>query len=200
MQLYRNVVGQLHTTLDQDHGLPQADYTVGVYYDSLRLSSDGTRVYLRHYTTDGSYAFDEWDVDSTGTWSFARNVVSSQVYLVLYDTFADRLLISDDTYLGYNEVHLDGTLGYDHKAAELGLMSVLVFSVSSDGLRAVVVGLEASATTSSVYYTDRTALDTPFSPVRKLANVPSVQELSTTDDCARIYFPALGSILYLQQD
>lgn len=180
-------------------GVPQTNFAVDEFYDSFHPGSDGKHVYLRH-GNNGMYAYEEWSLADDGTWTFARALPISG-FSSLYDAYADRLLIADSATVAYDEYKLDGTLAFQHTPDQIGLVGIIAHDVSNNGLHAFVIGVEAMANNrSAVYYTDRAALDTAFSPVRRVANVPSIDELTVADDCSRIYFPALGSIFYLQQD
>jgi hypothetical protein len=52
---------------------------------------------------------------------------------------------------------------------------------------------------SGLYYVQRASIGVPFSTATLLADVPATGDAFMTDDCARIYFSALGSILWVQQ-
>jgi hypothetical protein len=72
------------------------------------------------------------------------------------------------------------------------------FSLTDDGLRLVFVGSDANMVTS-VYYTDRPALDQPFRTPVVLMGAPFAYDLFLTSDCGRIYMSGMQAIFFTQE-
>ena len=84
-----------------------------------------------------------------------------------------------------------------YTATDLGIGANSAPNLTADGLRAVFAG--STTTSSGVYYSDRAAIDDPLSPAISLAGLPFATDPFLTSDCARLYFSALSSVLYVRQ-
>lgn len=80
-----------------------------------------------------------------------------------------------------------------HPAAELGTTVMRQITITSDGLRIIYVGDDAT------YFSDRPRLDAPFRPGTKLTGLARNVEAFMTDDCARVYVAGVGSVFYAEQ-
>lgn len=174
-----------------------------------RLSSDGNTMYLRGnpkggltsiiaYTRNGS----AWTMTTSpfgavqslyATSNFVRGPSSEHVIF-------DRL---DSTGAGvFDEWGNDGGtwhLTSTHPVTDLGLPAVTDLSLTSDGMRALVLGQPGDGT-QHIYYSDRTALDAPFRAATLVEGLfAQAYDASLNDDCSRVYFTGLGSIFYVQQ-
>jgi len=116
-----------------------------------------------------------------------------------------RLLVSE----GSEVVELESTtLGtwtmhdtYSVVSAPLALPSMVGgVALTEDGLRALFfVPSSATETGDSLYYADRATLDDQFGSASALAVPEPLESPYMTADCARIYFTALSTILYVEQ-
>jgi hypothetical protein len=82
---------------------------------------------------------------------------------------------------------------------ELGVRVATAPNLSADGLRMVFRAIESTGNTFAVFYADRESLDARFGMAQRLEGVPDVADPFMSDDCARIYFSGLGSLLYVDQ-
>jgi hypothetical protein len=72
-------------------------------------------------------------------------------------------------------------------------------SLSADGLRMVAYGMIAGA--YGPIYTSRPSLDVRFDAFQILTTLPSqARDPFITEDCARIYFSALSTVFYVEQE
>ncbi len=67
-------------------------------------------------------------------------------------------------------------------------------NMTADGLRIVFGGQRDGQLT---FYSDRATVSDRFSPGRVLEDVPAAFDTFLTEDCSRLYFSALGSILWV---
>jgi hypothetical protein len=82
---------------------------------------------------------------------------------------------------------------------ELGIQVATPPNLSADGLRMVFRAYESTGNTFAVFYADRESIDARFGMAQPVAGVPDVSDPFMSDDCARIYFSGLGSLLYVDQ-
>jgi len=86
-----------------------------------------------------------------------------------------------------------------HPLSELGLTLAIAISMTSDGLRALVLGGTGDGTVH-MQYTDRAALDAPFRTATQVEGLfAQADDATLNDNCSRVYFTGLGSIFYVQQ-
>ncbi len=71
-------------------------------------------------------------------------------------------------------------------------------ALTSDGLRLIIPGLDATGR-SALFYTDRTDIDGTFGMATMLGAPADLSEPYMTDDCARLYFSALDTVFYISQ-
>lgn len=206
--LYVPMVGAPHAQLQIAPGLPQTNMVAHPYqyYSDPRPSSDGTRLYIRHQHEETNFqvTIDVYAL-AGGAWSFTGTLPSSTAYptlLGIVSTAAGDRVILDEA-ANETEWTPDGSGGYrlvgTHPPSNLGITSIQAFAMSHDGVHAVVEGYLAGAPTPSVFWTERASLNDWFSPVVPLTGVPLTSSSDMTDDCGRVYFAALGSIIYVQQ-
>jgi hypothetical protein len=103
-----------------------------------------------------------------------------------------------------HELAIDGTGSTEilqYSAAMLGVYQVNAApNLSPDGLRMVFVGeIDAADTAGHVFYSDRPDLTSPFRSAELLQGVPPVSDPFMSEDCSRLYFSAVQSVLYLPQ-
>ncbi len=88
-----------------------------------------------------------------------------------------------------------------YTVAQLGMQWVYEIQMSGDGLRLIAYGEPVGATTYSIVYSSRPSLDADWPPLQPLAGAPGGATAPyLTDDCARLYFSGLSSVLYVQQE
>jgi hypothetical protein len=82
--------------------------------------------------------------------------------------------------------------------ADLGVTAFagLLPSMTPDGLRIVYYG---SSSESGIFYSDRGSISARFRPGTLLMGVPGSSDVYMTETCERIYFSAIGSLLWIQQ-
>lgn len=89
--------------------------------------------------------------------------------------------------------HVVGT----HSPAEFGLQTVGSLTLTTDGLRGLVLGSAASGAYRTLY-TDRPSVDAAFSPGQPVEGLLwSAEDAQLTDDCSRVYFSGLGWVFYV---
>ena len=71
-------------------------------------------------------------------------------------------------------------------------------NLSADGLR-MIYDTYGDTTVLFMGYADRPNVDAPFGAPRELDGVPSVFDPVMTEDCSRIYFSGVSSLLWIQQ-
>lgn len=102
---------------------------------------------------------------------------------------------------GIHEVQVDGmevTTVYAYGADGLGFTFVQAPNLTSDGLRAVVLGLPDSGG-RQVFYLERGSLDVPFAIAVPLEGVPLNPDVFMTSNCARLYAASAGKVLFARQ-
>jgi len=207
--LYVPMVGPLHAPLQIEPGLPKTNMITHPYqyYSDPHPSTDGTHLYIRHQHEETSFqvTIDVYTL-AGGAWSFSGTLPSSTAYPTLIGIVStaagDRMILDE----GANETEWspDGSGGYmlvgTHPPSDLGITSIQDFAMSHDGLHAVLEGYLAGAPTPAVFWTQRASLNDWFTPVQPLPGVPLTSASDMTDDCGRVYFAALGSIIYVQRE
>lgn len=203
------MVGPPHAVLVPDPTLPQSQTMAApvTYFENPFPSTDGTRIYVTHAhgELNFEYTIDIYQHDASG-WTAAGTLPARTVNPLLQSVSraptGDRIVILD----GADQVELvsDGSGGYtpvnDHPMSDLGLVYVSQISLSGDGLHAVVAGQVQGTNTTAMFWTDRASTEDWFVPVKPIIDLPALASFSLAEDCSRLYFPALGSIIYLQQD
>jgi hypothetical protein len=87
-----------------------------------------------------------------------------------------------------------------YTSGDLGVAYLYAPSLSSDGLRLLYLGALVGSSDPAVLYLSRAHLTDRFPATPTvLEGVPVVGFMYMTNDCARLYFTALGSIFYVQQ-
>lgn len=81
--------------------------------------------------------------------------------------------------------------------ADLGLQQPQLVNLTTDGLRAVIVEYESGKNGSVMRYIDRAAPEARFAASRVIDGTsPQVVDPLLTDDCGRLYYNGLDSVLY----
>jgi hypothetical protein len=81
--------------------------------------------------------------------------------------------------------------------ADLGVDLPQIVNLTTDGLRAVIVEYERGFTGSVMRYIDRAAPEARFTASRIVGGTsPQVVDPLLTDDCGRLYYNGLDSVLY----
>jgi hypothetical protein len=182
-----------------------------VHYDAPKLTPEGDEVVLRiwdegtvvgrfaMYRFEGASLVYEYDITLPGGQtidSFARFSPPSHGP-------RRRMLVQNGASGGLEEIEFDTTGASIHIAsyttASLGVSSVagIVPSLTGDGLH--MVFFAAGLTSNGIFYDARESRDVPFGPASMLMNVPPTSDPFMTESCERIYFSALGSVLWVQQ-
>jgi hypothetical protein len=52
---------------------------------------------------------------------------------------------------------------------------------------------------NGIGYTDRPTIADRFRPAQMIANLPNIIAPVMTEDCGKLYFTALGTVLYFEQ-
>lgn len=85
-------------------------------------------------------------------------------------------------------------------SSELAVSGLQFANLSADGLRLVFYSVTTMSDGYRQFYADRASIDDPFSAARPIENFPAnIAFAYLTDDCARLYFSALGTVFYMPQ-
>ena len=180
-----------------------------VHFDAVRTLPDGDQVLIRRW--DESSVVGELRVYNRG----ANDVLTYSHEIKLPDGRTTdafirvgspsrgpmRRMFTNLTGLGLAEIEFDetgaSTLIATYTEADLGVQQFtgLPPNITGDGLRMTFLG---SGGANAVFYSDRTSVTEKFRGARPIVGVPAIDSFMT-DDCERLYFGALGSVLYVQQ-
>lgn len=179
------------------------EQTTDLIYDHPRLHPDGELAVMR--VTDRTMSRTFFGV-------FARTEagwVKREELGVAYTMLGSSALTRDGHIVvvaaggGLRELARDGNGVWSevlvHSFTELGVTSLGdQVNLSSDGLRLLVVGTPAGANQIMLLYADRASETDPFSAVVPLPSLDYLPNGFLTEDCARLYFSALGTVFYTE--
>ena len=174
------------------------------------LAPEGNELFVLHHTAlmaKASLLDFTRNPDDSWTQAYAVTTdldlsISAEIGSVSRGPTRRMLVIAAFTDPVVNEIAIDGS----GTATDVGMISSTDLqidgittppNVSPDGLR--IVFSAAVSATPGVFYSDRPDLSSPFRPAVILAPLQNVYDAYMTEDCSRLYFSAVGSILYLQQ-
>ena len=176
-----------------------------------RLAPEGDVLYTGGYATGGVAWFAHMRNDA-GLWERTVEVAFPPTSLNYLGTPSRgplrRVMVVDynaQTALLEYELAPSGDLRLldRYSAADLGVAAFngSMMNMSPDGLRAVFVAYGVGDTPGEmrVFYADRATVAQRFGAAVLLPDVPTSREAYLSEDCGRIYFPGLGSLLYLRQ-
>ncbi len=199
--------GPIDGSLEPVDGIPIVPVTVARHGLAF-ASHDGERLYVRTEVSDETgtvittiviyvrQADGAWREDSTLPLTFPSPSIST----IIDDAGRDRVLALAADRDQIDELVHDQTwsVAATHStASELGVTGIVGISITSDGLRGVLVA-GVMSNMLRLYYTDRPRLDAPFRTA-ELLDLPAPDQPFLTDDCARIYMPGLSSVFYAEQ-
>ncbi|HSD88266.1 MAG TPA: hypothetical protein VLB44_12150 [Kofleriaceae bacterium] len=173
--------------------------------DQFRLAPEGDEAYAR-VTATSTATLSRFRRSSTGAWSKDADLtipimVLDSVGSVTRRSLGPRLIVQryDRTF---HEYVPDGTGAWmdvqSYAPTAFGLTLPSDPRITPDGLRMIFTANSGLFTTST-YFTDRASVSEAFGPPRLLADVSIALTPVMTEDCARLYFTALGSVLWVQQ-
>lgn len=179
--------------------------TVGLY--DPRLAPDGDRMLVARIDSSSTANYNVALYDRTGaTWAFRQDVyvAPGSSTEVLHSTPASdgRFLLytasAGQTFSEFAETSPQNwTIVATHTTAELGVAGMFPANLSPDGLRIVFQGTGLSSV-YGIYYADRANVGVPFNPASLLA-ASYLPDPFMTSDCGRLYFDAIGTTFYAQQ-
>lgn len=170
-----------------------------------RLTPDGTQMYVWRDVANVPSNILAFTRASDGTWQttsapgFPIDATPSNIIRGPSD---DRMLLVPSAGSELDEWSDAGGTWHQlavHPVSELGVTFVSASSLSSDGLRLIVLADSSFGFSMSVY-SDRMNIDGPFRAAELLTGVPTDEhDAVISDDCARIYLSGLGALFYVRQ-
>lgn len=205
--------GELDGSLERVRG--DLGSTATVLVRSAMLDPQGETVFadLYDFTDDQTHrAFvGTWQRAADGAWQRGLDT-TIPTHAMLYGSWLSsptatvprRILVRSATGGNMDEYREDAdgwTLVTSYQPSDLGLTRITSGQLSPDGLRVLLRGTDEARTLGGMFYADRASVDALFSAGRYLDTVPAPSEGSAymTEDCARVYMPALGSLFYAAQ-
>ncbi len=175
-------------------------------FDLVRLVPEGDEMYVRHWDTGTVVGrIRRFRREADDTFTAATDVTLQGATTDSFVQFGApsrgprrRMMLRNGTG-ALQEVEISETGVAQpiavYTEAELGVdLLISLPNLTPDGLHLVFSGQREEQHT---YYSDRATLADRFSPGRRLANVPAANDTFLTEDCSRVYFSALGSILWV---
>jgi len=184
-------VNQVH--FDAPRTLPDAEQVIIRRWDETTVFGE-IRVYNRDANDALTYSH-EIKLPSAATDSFVRYGSPSRG--------PKRRMFVRQLSIPLTEIEVDETgtstqvATYSETDLDVTSFAGLPPSMTGDGLR--IVFSAAGPTMNGIFYSDRASLGDRFRAASLLMGVPSSSDAFMTDDCERMYFSGLGSILYVQQ-
>lgn len=205
--------GELDAPLERVRG--DLGSTATVLVRSAMLDPQGETVFadLYDFTDDQNHrAFvGTWQRAPDGAWQRGPDT-TIPTHAMLYGSWissptADaprRILVRSATAANMDEYGEDAgtwTLVTSYTPSDLGITAITSAQLSPDGLRVLLRGRDPVRMLGGMFYADRASVDAPFSTARYLDTVPAPSQGTAymTEDCARVYMPALGSLFYAAQ-
>jgi hypothetical protein len=115
-----------------------------------------------------------------------------------------RMMVRNTSSVSFDEIEFDSTgastLVQTYDAASIGATSLSGFApnLSGDGLR-MLVSAPLPGNSNAAAYAGRASLANPFGTAMALSDVPYSASPFMSDDCARVYFPALNYMFWVQR-
>lgn len=168
------------------------------------LAPEGDELFLTHQVATG-YAIVAYHA-AGGDWTFAHTlagptyVTPPNIGTPTTGVVRHMPVILDDGTLHEYTVTSTGAvtdLGA-YTAQILGVQNIYSRpNMTPDGLRLAFTGYDSIG--MRMFYTDRASIDDRFRPAEEITGVPPTSDGYMTENCARIYFSAISSIFYVQQ-
>ena len=207
----RTFLGVVEGPLDLEMSPAGIVPEAGLSIIEARLTSDGTEAWVELRTLAGPTKLGIWNRVADQQWTFSRyldlNAGQEQLLVGIYETTAGRRLMiqvspgrSSSTLVERSDDG-SGTWSAVERTIAMADIGVDYFDkvgISADGRRIIFSGETGSLT--SVFEADRTDALAPFAAAAPLPNVPFTYDVTfyPSNDCTRLYFPALESIFYTQ--
>ena len=174
-----------------------------------KLAPEGNLLFVKYYSaTPSQYAIDTL-VSAGGSWAYASTYAPlGQLPTISAPSRGpDRRLLVADSQLDVLEELADAGTGawsmhdqYARASAPLLLPAAIEYvGLSEDGLRAIFSVPSGSFATTDLYYADRQQIADRFGAATKLDVPANLATPYLREDCGRIYFSALDTILYIDQ-
>jgi hypothetical protein len=167
----------------------------GTDYFFPRLSPDGETAILRMTIPAGTYELGVFARGATA-WELRSRFTVPDMRVTSAITTNRHLIVATSTHL--QELVDDGAGFRDlqvHTFAALGLDALQdQIQLTADGLRLLVYGRRAGATTFQLLYADRANDTAPFSPFVPMPDLDFLFDGFMTEDCAHMYFSGLSQI------
>lgn len=177
------------------------------FVDHPELSPDGTTVWVG-YTDYGSSgqtrSYSSFTRQADGSWSHAMDLTlagDERMSSLAPTATGYRFVLADNPDQTFIEGTVDGAgapvLGGPVAMSTIGLTEMAAVTLTPDGQRLLVAGRTAGGS-DGTFYTDRS--DLQFAMVAPVSGVPAAaQDPFLTPDCARVYYSASSTIVYVQQ-
>jgi hypothetical protein len=178
------------------------------FLDLPRLSLDGKHLYVRKTSfSTGVTSILAYASDSNGNWTPAPSPGLPAQPNLWFSTFVravdgDRVMLSTPGGGTLDEWTNAGGAWHQlatHPATELGVQSVDVTTITSDGLR--LLFRDASVLDEDPQlYSDRPDQSSPFRPGQPLAGVPPrLGDATMADDCSHVFFTGLSALFSVHE-
>jgi hypothetical protein len=196
--IYEGVVDE---PLQPAAGLPPIQSEGFDGYDYPRPSPDGQRLLIRHVDYNTGNADLSYYQRAGNAWSalppppFAGHLAASTIAM---GPTGYHVLVVESNFLAWTEWIDEGGLwraGPTHSSTVFGLHEIDALSMTSDGLRAILLSRDPS----QMFYADRSAIGDAFSAAQAMPTLPVNGDAFMTADCARVYLSGLGYVFYVQQ-
>jgi len=177
--------------------------------ESARLSADGDLAIAAIYDASINYKHATYVRAMDGTWTWANEPNIPTSYATNFSAVSRgpdrRVFVVDQDLVRYEEWAQQDLATWQlvgsYTLAQLGIDYVADPRLAPDALRMVFWGRSTPLSPYRVMYVDRPDLSARFSAAVALETVPPmVTDPTLTDDCGRMYFSALGSVFYAQQE
>jgi hypothetical protein len=177
--------------------------------DNPHLAPEGDQLFVRNWDRNTVVGFVRV-YDRTGdSFTLAHDVTMAGT---TWDSFVKfgrpsagpirRMFLQNPSSSSLTEVSIDGsgvaTAMHTYSYDELGTTYVFTMpSLSSDGLRIV---FEASlGSINGIVYSDRASIDDVFRAGTLVPDIPPTVDPFLTEDCARLYFSAIGNVFWVKR-
>ena len=180
----------------------------GFLIERARLAADGDVAIAKIYDVNFNYKHATYVRTNEGVWQWANEPNIPTSYATSISPVsrgpAHRVFVRDQDLVRYEEwAQQDATwqLVASYSLADLGVDYLGETRLAPDALRMLFWGRVDVSSPYRVLYVDRPDLTSRFSKAVALTTVPPmVTDPSITDDCGRLYFGALDSVFYVQQE
>ena len=176
----------------------------------VRLSPEGDELWISQRSATSSAATNSVYRRTAGVWTWQYDVpfiTSPEVVLSGPSRGPNRRMFVDDA--ANNAVlteYVEQAPGQwmerqRYSEASLGVLYYEHPSLSADGLRLLFYGDGDDNVSIGWFFTNRATIDDVFPRARFVRQVPAVPYyVHLSEDCSRVYFPALDSVFYLTLD